>query len=62
MTAETYYAELVAGTREDPTISAQRHIGFELRGLVPGYINDPVCDRYGIVLVLPQDRDVSFPP
>jgi GNAT superfamily N-acetyltransferase len=62
MTAETYYAELVAGTREDPTISAQRHIGFELRGHVPGYINDPVCDRYGIVLVLPQDRDVSFPP
>jgi GNAT superfamily N-acetyltransferase len=62
MTADTYYAELVAGTREDPTISAQRRIGFELRGLVPGYINDPVCDRYGIVLVLPQDRDVSFPP
>jgi GNAT superfamily N-acetyltransferase len=62
MTAETYYAELVAGTREDPTISAQRRIGFELWGLVPGYINDPVCDRYGVVLVLPSDRDVSFPP
>jgi GNAT superfamily N-acetyltransferase len=62
MTADAYYAELVAGTREDPTISAQRRIGFELRGLVPGYINDPVCDRYGIVLVLPADRDVRFPP
>jgi GNAT superfamily N-acetyltransferase len=62
MTAETYYGELVAGTRQDPTISAQRAIGFELRGLVPGYINDPVCDRYGVVLVLPADHEVSFPP
>lgn len=61
MTAEQYYAELVAGTRVDPTISAQRAIGFELRGLVPGYINDPVCDRYGVVLVLPADREVRFP-
>lgn len=61
MSAEAYYAELVAGTREDPTISAQRRVGFELRGLVPDYINDPVCDRYGIVLVLPADREVRFP-
>jgi GNAT superfamily N-acetyltransferase len=62
MSAEAYYADLVAGTREDPTISAQRRIGFELRGLVPGYINDPICDRYGIVLVLPADHEVRFPP
>lgn len=62
MSAEAYYAELVAGTREDPTISAQRRIGFELYGLVPNYINDPICDRYGIVLVLSADRDVRFPP
>jgi GNAT superfamily N-acetyltransferase len=62
MTAEAYYAELVAGTRDDPTISAQRRIGFELRALLPDYINDPVCDRYGIVLVLPADREVRFPP
>jgi GNAT superfamily N-acetyltransferase len=62
LSAETYYAELIAGAREDPTISAQRRIGFELRGLVPGYINDPICDRYGIVLVLPAEREVRFPP
>jgi GNAT superfamily N-acetyltransferase len=61
MTAEAYYAELVAGTRTDPTISAQLRIGFELRTLIPGYINDPVCDHYGIVLVLPADREVRFP-
>lgn len=62
MTAAQYHAELAAGTRRDPTISAQLRIGFEMRGLIPGYIDDPVCDRYGIVLVLPADRDVRFPP
>jgi GNAT superfamily N-acetyltransferase len=59
MTAQAYYDELVAGTRSDPTISAQRRLGFELRTLVADYIDDPVCDRYGIVLVLPADREVQ---
>jgi GNAT superfamily N-acetyltransferase len=62
MTADAYYAELVAGTRKDPTVSAQQAVGFELRGLVPNYLNDPVCDNYGVVLVLPADHEVSFPP
>jgi GNAT superfamily N-acetyltransferase len=62
ITAERYYDELVAGTRADPTISAQLRIGFQPRGLVPGYIHDPVCDGYGVVLVLPAEREVSFPP
>ena len=56
---QQYYDELVAGTRTDPTISAQRRLGFELRSLVANYIDDPVCDRYGIVLVLPADREVQ---
>ncbi|HSD86146.1 MAG TPA: GNAT family N-acetyltransferase [Kofleriaceae bacterium] len=59
--AEDYYAQLVAGTRSDPTISTQLRIGFEIRALVPSYINDPVCAGYGIVLVLPADREVRFP-
>ncbi len=61
LSAEAYYDELVAGTRSDPTVSAQRKIGFELRGLIAGYIDDPVCDGYGVVLVLPADRDVPYP-
>jgi GNAT superfamily N-acetyltransferase len=56
---QQYYDELVAGTRTDPTISAQRRLGFELRSLIPDYIDDPICDRYGIVLVLPADREVQ---
>jgi GNAT superfamily N-acetyltransferase len=62
ISADDYYAELVAGTRTDPTISAQQAIGFELRGLLANYLDDPVCDRYGVVLVLPADRAVPFPP
>ncbi|MGE0867988.1 MAG: GNAT family N-acetyltransferase [Kofleriaceae bacterium] len=60
ITAADYYAELVAGQRTDPTISAQLKIGFEPRGLIPGYISDPVCDGYGVVLVLPAARDVPI--
>jgi len=59
MSAQQYYDELVAGTRTDPTISAQRRLGFTLRSLVSNYIDDPVCDRYGIVLVLPAEREVQ---
>lgn len=59
MSAQQYYDELVAGTRIDPTISAQRKLGFELRTLVPDYIDDPICARYGIVLVLPAEREVQ---
>jgi GNAT superfamily N-acetyltransferase len=60
MSAEAYYADFVAGRRADPTLSAQRKIGFEPRGLIPGYINDPICDGYGVVLVLPAERDVPM--
>jgi GNAT superfamily N-acetyltransferase len=59
MSGEAYYAELLAGTRRDPTLSAQIAIGFEPRRLIPRYINDPVCGGYGVVLVLPADREVK---
>jgi hypothetical protein len=58
MRIETYYAELLAGARTDPTVSAQMRIGFEPRGIIPGYLSDPVCAGYGIVLVLPANREV----
>ncbi len=62
ISAEQYYAELASGARTDPTISAQLRIGFTPRGLIPGYIDDPVCARYGVVLVLPAHREVRYPP
>lgn len=60
MTASQYYQELLRGERTDPTISAQMKIGFEPRGLVPGYLNDPVCDHFGVLLVLGAERPVPF--
>lgn len=58
VSAEDYYAQLVAGARRDPTVSVQMKIGFEPRRLIAGYIDDPVCGGYGVLLVLPAGRDV----
>lgn len=60
ISAQDYYAEVVAGKRSDPTVSAQMHVGFVPHGLIPGYINDPVCDGYGVVLVLPADHAIPL--
>lgn len=52
MTGEAYYAELVAGKRKDPTVSAQMSVGFEPIGLIPDYLSDPVCGNYGVLIRL----------
>ncbi|MSP91815.1 MAG: GNAT family N-acetyltransferase [Myxococcales bacterium] len=56
----SYYAAVCAGTLADPTVSAQLHVGFEARGLLRGYLHDPVCDGCGALLVLPADRDIPI--
>ncbi|MEO0531396.1 MAG: GNAT family N-acetyltransferase [Planctomycetota bacterium] len=61
LSPEAYYDELVAGSRHDPTVSAQRKIGFAPRGLVRGYVNDPRCGNCGVLLVLPADHPVPWP-
>jgi GNAT superfamily N-acetyltransferase len=60
MPARDYYDSLLRGERRDPTISAQMSVGFEPRGLLPNYLNDPVCDNYGVLLVLQAEKDVPF--
>jgi GNAT superfamily N-acetyltransferase len=60
MTAKDYYDSLLRGERNDPTISAQMSVGFEPRGLLPNYLNDPVCDNCGVLLVLAARKDVLF--
>jgi 4-aminobutyrate aminotransferase/(S)-3-amino-2-methylpropionate transaminase len=59
MSAERYYEQFLAGAIEDPTLSVQRHVGFEPRALLAGYLPDPVCDNYSVLLVLDADRDVK---
>jgi GNAT superfamily N-acetyltransferase len=51
MRAEDYYDELVAGKRKDPTVSRQIANGFAAVRLVHGYLEDPVCDDYTVLLV-----------
>jgi ribosomal protein S18 acetylase RimI-like enzyme len=38
LTPAEYVAEVVAGRRRDPTLSFQLSNGFEVRGLLPGYV------------------------
>ncbi len=56
--AKRYYEELVAGERADPTITVQLRIGFRPKGLIPDYVDDPVCAGYGALLELPGSADV----
>lgn len=59
MTAQDYYESLLRGERIDPTLSVQLRIGFEARGLIPGYVSDPTCDGYGALLVLDASKKVD---
>lgn len=57
--AEDYYADLVAGRVNDPTLSMQQRVGFEFRGLLKDYLQDPVCDNYSVLIVLDAAKDVA---
>ena len=59
MTAREYFKQLLAGEMTDPTITAQMRVGFELRGLVQNYLDDPVCDNCGILMVLDAAKDIG---
>lgn len=58
VSAEEYYAGVLAGTIHDATLSMQMRVGFEPRGLLANYLNDPVCDNYAVLLVLPAEKNV----
>lgn len=51
MSAEEYYKLLLQGKLKDPTVSRQIKNGFKPYGLVPGYVEDPVCDGYCVLLI-----------
>jgi 4-aminobutyrate aminotransferase/(S)-3-amino-2-methylpropionate transaminase len=58
MTVPEYYERVVHGELFDPTVSMQMKTGFEARGLLANYLNDPVCDNYSVLLVLPAEKNV----
>lgn len=57
-TAPEYYERVVCGEISDPTITMQMNVGFEPRGLLTNYLNDPACDNYCVLLVLPAEKPV----
>lgn len=59
MTIDAYYEAVRSGTMTDPTVSAQRKVGFQMRALVRDYLHDPICDDCGACLVLEAAVDVA---
>lgn len=59
MSADDYYAGLVAGRINDPTLSMQQRVGFEFRALLSNYLTDPICDNYSVLIVLDATKDVA---
>jgi 4-aminobutyrate aminotransferase / (S)-3-amino-2-methylpropionate transaminase / 5-aminovalerate transaminase len=57
-TVPEYYERVVSGAIFDPTVGMQIKAGFEPRGLLANYLNDPVCDNYSVLLVLPAEKQV----
>jgi GNAT superfamily N-acetyltransferase len=51
---DEYVADVVAKRRRDPTLSMQLGFGFEPRGVIASYLDDPGCGDYGVLLVLPR--------
>jgi len=58
LSGEEYYRQWLAGERGDPTLTSQRSIGFEPLGLIPGYLHDPACGNYGVLLRLDAASEV----
>ncbi len=58
MPLDQYYEAVVAGRLDDPTIGLQLRIGFEARGLVRDYLDDPTCGNAGVLLVLSANHTV----
>lgn len=58
LSVQEYYKRVVSGQIFDPTVSMQMKVGFEPRGLLSNYLNDPVCDNFSVLLVLPAEKAV----
>ncbi len=55
MTAEEYVADVVAGRRSDATLSFQLKNGFEVRGVIQNYFQDPSIDNKASLIVWEVD-------
>ncbi len=51
MSAEEYVERVSSRELYDPTLTFQMDNGFELRGVLPGYLDDPETDSYSALIV-----------
>lgn len=52
MSIDEYYLKVKNHEIFDPTVSVQEKIGFEIKGLMKDYLNDPTCGNAGAVIVM----------
>ena len=58
MSLDAYYQALLDGRLQDPTVSVQQKIGFELVRLIHGYLDDPQCGNGGVLMTLSVEKVV----
>ena len=51
MGIEAYVGAVVRGAKHDPVLSVQLRRGYEVYGIIPDYVEDPVCANYGVFIV-----------
>lgn len=52
MSIDEYYLKVRDHEIFDPTVSVQEKIGFEIKGLMKDYLNDPTCGNAGAIIVM----------
>ena len=58
MSAQAYIDKVVAGELYDPTLTFQLENGFEARGAIPGYLDDPTVGNNSVLIVW-ENPDIS---
>lgn len=51
MSAQEYIDKVVSGELYDPTLTFQLENGFEARGVIPGYLDDPTVGNNSVLIV-----------
>jgi len=52
MTTQEYFDKLIKNEINDPTVSLQQRIGFEINSLIQNYCEDETCGNCGVLLTL----------
>ena len=59
---EAYVGAVIRGERVDPVLTVQLRRGYEVYGIIPGYVDDPACAHYGVFIVWRNPERPLDPP